>query len=960
MTLITKHIRDITIVLACSFAMSVGCFTSPASAQGTDTVSEQEWVTRARAKAKEEETLQRRVFKISQYMEKARKLRSENKFSQARSTARKALSMDENSTEVLAFLEQLGAEENYFQEEKERLKRVKEENKQAEIEAKRLAKEKKEQAKREKEEAKVRAKEEADAQKKAKEEERKQAAGKEKGKRQEAKKVSTKVTTDSSQLEKEPAAPKVPADLAQQTPGTIKTIPSESVKTEREPAALTDDTEVSSGELAEGVPGVEGDLSKLAQPGQSIIVDGDKVEYFEEDGKIVAEGNVSITYGNVKLSCDRIEVNTKARQALCEGNVLIEQPDGTLSGDRIRYDFSSKRGEIIGAEVEAFPWFGQAEETGKVGDNEYLLKKGFITTCDLDQPHYRLKANEIRVFPNEKVIAKNVTAYVGKVPVMWFPYYYHPIIQTKAKVEFIPGSTSDWGYFLLSAWRMHIKGNTKADLLLDYRSKKGFAGGANLYYKMADFGMDGLGEGMFRGYFINQNGWGTYSPTEYRDEGTEEKWRRRLQWKHRLDFDPETTGMLELNKMSDENVLKDYFYNEYEETNSVPKNYISVVSAKNNYTFSLTANKRLNDFYTVVQRLPELKLEIPDQRLWETPIYYTSESAATYFDKQYRFDESPTEKVGRIDSLHRFSYVANVGPLNLTPYGFYRGTAYGRSEIENKPEFRNIFGGGIDTFMRFHKVYDVNTKAWGLDINGLRHLIVPSVNYFHRRQPSVDKNKLYQMDEIDALEKDNKITLSMENKLQTKRGKDLDESVDLVRSVVSIDYDFRMKKNNYKFQEGGGFSNLKFDLELSPNGWFYVDNKLEITPDNQAISTGSIEASIRPNDIFRLDLGYRYEKITPDPRNQITFELGYVFNPKWRFDWYERYDLQKTEVEEQQFSIVRDLHCWEVEVTYDLKGDDIMKDDFTFWVAFRVKAFPDLNIGLNRSFDKRPPGPDYR
>ena len=33
------------------------------------------------------------------------------------------------------------------------------------------------------------------------------------------------------------------------------------------------------------------DLLKELKPGQPIIVDGDMVEYFEEDSKIVAEGN---------------------------------------------------------------------------------------------------------------------------------------------------------------------------------------------------------------------------------------------------------------------------------------------------------------------------------------------------------------------------------------------------------------------------------------------------------------------------------------------------------------------------------------------------------------------------------------------------------------------------------------------------------------------------------------------
>ena len=68
-----------------------------------------------------------------------------------------------------------------------------------------------------------------------------------------------------------------------------------------------------------------------------------------------------------------------------------------MTGDHIIYDFVKKKGEIVGAEVKAFPWFAQAGETKRVGDNEYLLRDGFVTTCDLDEPHYRIAAQEIRM-----------------------------------------------------------------------------------------------------------------------------------------------------------------------------------------------------------------------------------------------------------------------------------------------------------------------------------------------------------------------------------------------------------------------------------------------------------------------------------------------------------------------------------------------------------------------------------
>jgi len=700
------------------------------------------------------------------------------------------------------------------------------------------------------------------------------------------------------------------------------------------------------------------ELLKLKK-GHPIVVDGDKVEFFEKENKIVAEGNVSITYGDVTLSCDRIEVNMKTQQALCRGNVHIKHPEGDLTGSYILYDFLNKKGEIIGAEVKAFPWFGQAEETKKVAKNEYILRKGFVSTCDLDFPHYRIHGEEIQVFPEDKVIAKNVIFYIGKVPVLWVPYYYHPIIQSRAKVQFIPGRSTDWGYFLLSAWRFYIRGNTKVDVLGDYRTKKGFAEGANLYYYMDDMGFPGLGEGTFRAYFAQQNMGGTYdpSPFQYGDTDTNAKLRKRFQWTHRIDFEPGTVGMLEFNKVSDEYMLKDYFYNEYEENNFIPQNYASIITAKPNYTLGINFEKRFNDFYTVTQKLPELKLEIPSQRLWKTYLYYNSEMSGTVFDKKFAFGQEDDEKVGRFDYFNRLSYVSKLGFLNLTPFVAFRETLYTRNKWEKDFISRGALEFGVDAFSQFYRIYDIKTNALGLDINDLRHIIVPKAEYVHMHQPTVDKDNLFQMDDIDTLEKKNQVYLYLENKLQTKRhiGSEL-KTVDLVRFIMRTNFFFRMKKDKFEFKKNAEFSGLYFDLEMAPYPWMYIDSKMEVNPKYPRLDTGSLEFSLRPGDKFNMAFGYRYERKHPDPRNQFTFDMDFIFSPKWRFGWYERFNLQQGSIEEQQFSVTRDLHCWEVEFTYSVEGSNFFKDNYEVWLAFKIKAFPDLPIGLSRSFSRRPPG----
>jgi LPS-assembly protein len=913
-----KIIRSISFLLLAVFSVYILPHETLAQ-ESSDIKAFQE---ETRRKAQEEEKERKRIQQVYHLLEKGREERGKHNYKGAKSYGERALKLDPDSRLAKAFLDQLVIEEREYKEYQEYLKKKKEEEKRSEKEARQKKKEKKISKKKEEEEAASRQKGEKAALKKAEEEKQAKERAEAEAKR--------KAEVRTQEKEKAPVA------LEPKAEPLVK----KEAKKEKAPEPM------------------EGDVAELLEPGQSIIVDGDKVEYFEEEGMIVAEGNVSITYGDVILTCDRIEVNTKSRRALCEGNVVIKHPEGTLTGDRIRYDFNKKEGEVIGGELDAFPWFGRADETGKVGENEYLLRKGFVTTCDLDEPHYRITAKEIRVFPDDKVIAKNVVAYIGKVPVMWFPYYYHPIIQTRAKVQFIPGLNADWGYFLLSAWRFYIKGNSRVDVLVDYRTKKGFAAGVDLYYNASDFAMQGLGEGLFRAYFVEQNGFGTYEKSAFRDgETTEPELRKRFQWKHRIDFEPETVGMLEFNKLSDENFLKDYYYNEYEQNNRIPPNYVSVISSKPNYTFSIMANKRFNDFFTVTQRLPEFKLDVQDQRLWETPLYYRTTWSATAFERDYAFLSNPTEKTERFDTYHKFSYVASVGPVNITPYGEFRGTLYSKRKDEDSAGARMALGGGVDIFSRFHRIYDYSTDAAGLDINGLRHIMVPKINYFHRHQPTIAADKLLQMDDIDAIDKENVIKFELENKLQTKRivGGGM-KAVDLVRFLAGVDYNFRLNKRRVTFKESGEFDNLRFDLELRPYNWLFIQNKLEINPQNQSVKTGSIEFSMTPSSSFDLAFGYRYEHMTPTPRNQLTYDLRYRLNPKWALGVYQRYDLQSNSIEEQQLTVVRDLHCWEVELAYDLKGSNFVEDDFTFWLAFRIKAFPDLPIGLNRSFEKRSPG----
>ena len=51
---------------------------------------------------------------------------------------------------------------------------------------------------------------------------------------------------------------------------------------------------------------------------------------------------------------------------------------------------------------------------------------------------------------------------------------------------------------------------------------------------------------------------------------------------------------------------------------------------------------------------------------------------------------------------------------------------------------------------------------------------------------------------------------------------------------------------------------------------------------------------------------------------------------------------------EQEYTISRDLHSWEMDVTYNLKKTE----GETIWLIFRLKAFPEVAFGLDQSYHK--------
>jgi len=681
---------------------------------------------------------------------------------------------------------------------------------------------------------------------------------------------------------------------------------------------------------------------KPQAPKEPIIVNGDNVEYFNEKKMVTGTGSISIKYKDIELTCDKITVYLDTREAIAEGNVRVTQQGTTFTGERMNYNFETKKGTVLGGELASRPFYGKAQQADKVANkDEYRLERGYATTCDLDEPHYRVQARHVEVYLGDKIVAKHIVLFIKNVPVLYFPYYVQSLKQRKSQVTVMAGKKSDWGYYALTSYRYHVSDKLMGDLLLDYRSKKGMglAAGANTYY---DFGE--LGKGAFKFYVTKEDGDNeTHLSEIYK--------RYRYQARHFWDIGSgsDTQMLLELNKLSDVNVIRDYFYNEYDEMGPNPDNYLTFITKKPDYTAEFLMRTRLNKFQDVVERLPQYTINIYNMNIIKNaPFYYTGSAAAAYLTHQLPANGTVQKapEVVRFDANNQLSYMIQLfRTLNMTPYVGTEDTYYSRTLGGETNRIRTVFNAGINNSVKFYRIFDVTTNFLGLDINKLRHVITPTANYIYTHQPAIGPQKLVQMDEIDAVDKQNHITLGLENRLQTKRhGK----SVDLATLYINSDYAFRLKKDQVTIYKEK-FTNLNFRLELIPYEWFYSVCELAYNTKNSAVSTASIDVAGSGGRDWYLAARYEYQKELEGIQNFVTADIGYRFNDKWWMRAYERFSVLKGSFPEQEYTLYRDLHCVVAELTLNIQPHENVAN---IWFVLRLKAFPETPIGLKRAYSR--------
>lgn len=658
-----------------------------------------------------------------------------------------------------------------------------------------------------------------------------------------------------------------------------------------------------------------------------IQIHGDSVEYFHEEQKSVGTGHVSIDYEDVKLVADKITVFMATKNAVAEGHVTLTQKGSVFTGERAEFNFETKVGQVSKMSAAFEPGiYGKAERVEKVSDNQYRATDSMVTTCCGEDPFYKIQAHQIDFFPDDKVVIRNAVLYVRNVPVLFIPYYVQPFIDMdRFPVQVIPGRNSEWGPFVLTKWRYHLSASndfqSKGNVLVDYRTKRGLGTGVENFYKSEQFG-----RGAAKVYYLDDQG----APPEIESE------RYRVQWRHQAKVGESTTLTTEINKLSDTFVTKDFFYREEYARDAFPDNYVSLITSKPEYTLSFLERNRLDDLYTVVERSPEARFDTHNHSFAETPFYYRQEvQFSNLKNRSAGSDEGPD--VTRLDTNHTLLYAGRVGDLSVTPRIGTRQTFYSRdSDTGDRSFVRGAVDPGLDLNTHFYKIYHTYFNAWGLDYNQIRHIFSPTVSYNYRPDPTVLRTKLQQFDSLDSLDKQNVVHFDFENKLQTKEHTNTNELAtrEIARFDPFVDSDLHT----------GRLTNAGMRVELRPYTWLGMEGDSAMDPENRHVNASNVDFYMEKNNV-RFAIGQRYVR---DESAQMTAEVRWKILQDLSLKAYERFEFETNDSKEFEVTLSKTFSCLIVDFTYNhrlLHGD-------TFFFEFRLKSYPKSSFGLHQAYDR--------
>jgi LPS-assembly protein len=715
---------------------------------------------------------------------------------------------------------------------------------------------------------------------------------------------------------------------------------------------------------AQEAPSFEIDALSRIIPG---TVEG-HVDFDPASGLWSGTNGIFVKYGGETLTADSASLDPKSGEITADGHVRIESGDELWVGDHIRYNFKTHRMRSEQFRTGKWPVFASGTDlTGDASNRVYTADNAAVTTDDTADPAFQVRASRIKIVPGKSVQMWNAVMYAGGVPVFYFPYYKRNLGPHANNFITTPGFRSTYGAYALNTYNWFLGDVADGKIHADYRSKRGVGAGPDVNLHLGRWGQVGLN------YYYMHDQRPNTSTNAFPQYGGIPKDRQLF------GFDWQATPATNLNLkalvnyQSDPLMMHDFFEGDYA-NNPQPGTFVEANKYWDNWSLDALATPRVNSFFDQVERLPDVRLTGFRQQVLDTPVYYDSESSAGWYRQFNSYADIYTNgyyqgtngfyaaSAARADTYHQLTLPWMFFHwLNVTPRVGGRLTYYSAQNITNgvpnSDVYRGVFNTGVSASFKASQLWADATNSF-LQVDGLRHIIEPSANYVFVPDPSTPPASLPQFDgeqpslmelpvsfpdynNIDSIDTQNVIRFGLRNTLQTRREGALDNLLDW---NLQLDWRLNPKAGQQSLDD------LYSAFAFKPRLWLTAESQTRYNLDGGLNMTFQ-QLTFAPGDRWSWGVGYWYLRggawgnSTWTENNIATSTFFVRMGDNWGARVTENYNIVTERLQNQFFTLYRDLRSWTTALTFRMSNDTGGPVDYTIALMFSLKASPSTTVG---------------
>jgi len=162
------------------------------------------------------------------------------------------------------------------------------------------------------------------------------------------------------------------------------------------------------------------------------------IDYKFDDAEIRLLKNGNLRYRDMELDAGDIRYDTDTKILVARplnddtGGAAVEAPvlkQGTeeLFGERMSYNLETRKGQVRMARTKFEGGYYSGKAIRQASEDVLFVSQGDYTSCDRPEPHYFFHSNKMKMIGKDKVVARPVILFIGRLPVFAVPYYVFPI-----------------------------------------------------------------------------------------------------------------------------------------------------------------------------------------------------------------------------------------------------------------------------------------------------------------------------------------------------------------------------------------------------------------------------------------------------------------------------------------------------------------------------------------------------